>query len=219
VTEADVAAQDVIFAILHERFPNHGFIGEEGLSRLETGSPFCWVIDPLDGTQNYVHGFPYYAVSIGLVCANERRLGVVFDPNRDEMFIAKRGRGAKLNGVPIQATKVSVMGDVMAVASLPVGSRREDPAVARFLRVLPNVQTVQRTGSAALNLSYVAAGRIDAFWSSSLKPWDMAAGALLVEESAGRVSKMDGTPLDLNIPDLLATNGTSIHEEFIELLA
>jgi myo-inositol-1(or 4)-monophosphatase len=218
VTEADFAAQEVIYNLIHARYPDHNFLGEEGLAETNSDSPYRWVIDPLDGTSNYVHHFPYYAVSIGLECAGDLVAGVIFDPNRDELFSAVQGRGAALNGDPIRPTDVKSLGQAMVVASLPVGAGPDDPAVDRFLRVMPCAQTVQRTGSAALNLAYVAGGRMDAFWSSSLKPWDTAAGALLVTEAGGRITKMSGGPFDIEVPDLLASNGSSIHEELQQLL-
>ena len=218
VTEADVAAQEAIHRAIRERFPDHGFLGEESLSVAGANSPYRWVIDPLDGTTNYVHRFPYYAVSIALERDRELLVGVVFDPNRDEMFTAVRGRGAMLNGRFLRASDTRRLADAFAVASLPVGTSERDPAVARFLRVLPAARTVQRTGSAAMNLAYVAAGRVDAFLSSSLKPWDMAAGGLIVREAGGRVSRMNGRPLDIEVPDLLATCGPAIHEELRRLL-
>jgi myo-inositol-1(or 4)-monophosphatase len=218
VTEADVAAQDVIVTTIGRRFPDHNFLGEENLSRLNDASPYCWIIDPLDGTSNYVHHFPFYCVSIGLSRGRELIVGAVYDPNRDEMSTALRGAGARLNGNRIEPTQVASLAESLVVASLPVGTMPDDPAVMRFLQVLPNVQSVQRTGSAALNLAYIASGRLEAFWSSSLKPWDVAAGAVIVEEAGGRVSKMDGTPFDLQIPNVLASNGTGIHEELQPLL-
>lgn len=218
VTEADVEAQEVIHRAIRNRFPKHNFLGEEGLTQTNSDLPFRWVIDPLDGTSNYVHRFPFYAVSIALQHRTDPIVGAIFDPNRNEMFTATRGGGARLNGVGIRPTSIDALKDAFAVASLPVATRTDDPAVQRFLRVLPRTQTVQRTGSAALNLAYVACGRIDAFWSSSLKPWDMAAGALIVQEAGGRITRMDGRALDLEVPDLLATNGTAIHEELGQLL-
>lgn len=218
VTEADFAAQEAIFDHIHTRWPDHGFLGEEGLAVDRTDSPFRWVIDPLDGTSNYVHGFPYYAVSIALEQDGEALIGVVFDPNRDEMFAVIRGHKALLNGQPIRPTEIGTLQQAMLVASLPVAVTPNDPAVARFLRVIPHAQTVQRTGSAALNLVYVAAGRIEAFWSSSLKPWDMAAGALIVREAGGRVSQMDGSEFAIEVPNVLASNGTSLHVELQQLL-
>jgi myo-inositol-1(or 4)-monophosphatase len=219
VTEADLAAQEAIHRLIHGCYPDHNFLGEEGLHQTNSDSPYRWIIDPLDGTSNYVHQFPYYAVSIGLECAGVLQVGVILDPNRNELFSAVRGQGATLNGKPIHPTSVDSLRQAMVVASLPVGAGIDDPAVARFLRVLPVAQTVQRTGSAALNLAYVAAGRMDAFFSSSLRPWDVAAGALIVAEAGGRVSKIDGGSLELEVPDLLATNGTTLHNELQRLLA
>ncbi len=219
VTEADFAAQTAIHELLHKRFPDHNFLGEEGLNETNSESPFRWVIDPLDGTSNYVHRFPYYAVSIGLERAGEMVAGVIFDPNRDEMFVASEGCGATLNGKTMRPTETNQLDQALAVASLPVAVGTDHPAVERFLRVLTRAQHLQRTGSAALNLAYVAAGRIDAFWSVSLKPWDMAAGAVLVAEAGGWISNSSGGPLEIAVPDLLATNGTAVHEELQQLLA
>ena len=219
VTEADEAAQKAIHEFLQGRYPQHGFCGEEGLSIEQGDSPYRWVIDPLDGTTNYVHGFPYYAVSIGLECRGEMIVGAIFDPVRDEMFLTARGEGATLNRRPLSCSSVTELGQALVIASLPVATSEHDLAVRRFLTVLPVAQTVQRTGSAALNLAYIASGRVDGFWSTSLKPWDMAAGILLVEEAGGRISKIDGSPFQLEDPDLLATNGSDIHPQLIELLA
>jgi len=219
VTEADFASQEVIYRLIHSRYPDHNVLGEEGLSETNSDGPYRWVIDPLDGTSNYVHGFPYYAVSIGLERAGELILGVVFDPNRDEMFAAVTGSDATLNGEPIHPTTTSELSEAMLVASLPVAVQSDDPAVARFVRAISQAQTVQRTGSAALNLAYVAAGRIDGFWSSSLKPWDMAGGAFLVTAAGGRVSTMAGERLDIGVPDILSSNGTSLHRQMEQLLS
>ncbi|HLQ43864.1 MAG TPA: inositol monophosphatase family protein [Planctomycetaceae bacterium] len=218
VTEAYLAAQDAIHSMIYGRFRDHNFLGEEGLVETNSDSPWRWVIDPLDGTSNYVHGFPYYAVNIAAQFGAELMVAVTFDPNRDELFTAIRGCGAVVNERAIRPTRVTALRDAMVVASLPVACRPEHRAVQQFLNVMPHVQTVQRTGSAALNLAYVAAGRIDAFWSSSLKPWDMAAGILLVQEAGGRATKMNGQPIELEIPDLLSSNGSAIHEALQQLL-
>ncbi len=218
VTEADFASQDAIYRIISGRFPDHGYLGEEGLNQPREDSPFRWIIDPLDGTSNYVHRFPYYGVSIALESDGKLIVGVVYDPNRNEMFTAVKGEGAKLNGDPIAPTDAGSLKSAMAVASLPVATKKDDPAVARFLAVLPAAQSLQRTGSAALNLAYVACGRIDVYWSSSLKPWDMAAGALLVEEAGGRVSRLDNSPFSVDQPEILASNGTSLHQELCGLM-
>jgi myo-inositol-1(or 4)-monophosphatase len=218
VTEADVAAQFAIHKHIHTRYPEHNFLGEEELCESNSDSPYRWVIDPLDGTSNYVHQFPYYAVSIGLARGNELQLGVILDPTRDEMFSAVRNCGASLDGAPIRPTRIGELRNAMVVASLPVACGVDDPAVQRFLKIMPHAQSVQRTGSAALNLAYVACGRLDAFWSSSLKPWDMAAGVLIVEEAGGKVTKLDGRRFEVDEPDLLASNGCGIHDELQQLL-
>jgi myo-inositol-1(or 4)-monophosphatase len=219
VTEADFASQAAIHTLISARYPDHGFLGEEGLDRTGRDAAYRWIIDPLDGTSNYVHRFPYYAVSIALEHAGMLIAGVILDPTRDELFAATRDGGARLNGIPLQTSPIDRLAQTFAVASLPVAVRRDHPAFERFARVLEQVQTVQRTGSAALNLAYVGAGRIDAFWSSSLKPWDMAAGVLIVREAGGRVTRPDGGEFQLERPEILATNGSSIHDELTEILA
>ncbi len=219
VTEADFASERAIFEFIHERYPDHRFLGEEGLNRDEGDSPYRWVVDPLDGTSNYVHGFPYYAVSIAVEDSGELLAGAIYDPNRDEMFSAARGAGATLNGEPIGVSDRSDLSEALCMASLPVKSDRSHPAVQRFLKVLEAAQHVQRTGSAALNLCAVASGRIEAFWSESLMPWDMAAGVLIVREAGGRVTQLRETPFALDVPDLLATNGTAVHGLLRDLLS
>ncbi len=219
VTEADVASQAAIHGILSARFPDHGFLGEEGLLSKAGEADYRWIIDPLDGTSNYVHRFPYYAVSIGLECRGELAAGVVYDPTRNEMFAARRGAGATLDGRPIRVSRFNRLNQAMVIASFPPGVRPDSLPIKRFLTVLPHAQTIHRSGSAALNLAYIAAGRLDAFWSTSLKPWDVAAGALLVTAAGGRVTTMCGGPLQIEIPDLLSSNGTGIHEELSVLLS
>lgn len=224
VTEADLESQRIIRDIIRERFPDHGFLGEEefsaGEERAERAgtTPYRWIVDPLDGTSNYVHRFPYYAVSIALEENGERIVGVVFDPNREELFTARRGGGAFLNGQAIHPSTRERADEALILVSLPVNVAADHFAVREFLAVLEAAQHVQRTGSAALNLCYVACGRAEAFLSHSLKPWDMAAGALLVEEAGGRVTKTSGQPFELSQPDLLASNGTALHEELMALL-
>lgn len=218
VTEADEASQRAIFDYLRARYPTHRFLGEEGLNRSAGDSAYRWIIDPLDGTSNYVHKFPYYAVSIGLECKDALIVGAIYDPNRQELFSAARGCGATLNGQPIQPSAVGELAQALCMASLPVRAGQNHPAVQRFVRLLDRAQSVQRTGSAALNLCSVACGRIDAFWSSSLSPWDQAAGALIVAEAGGRVTALDGTPFDVNRPSLLASNGSALHQELVQAL-
>jgi len=212
VTEADDASQQAIHDFLSRRYPQHGFLGEEGLDEARPQSSFRWVIDPLDGTTNYVHGFPYYAVSIGLEQNGELIAAAVYNPTSEEMFLAAVGQGAWLNRQPLRCTGIESLSEAMLIGSLPVASDPNDISVQRFVRMIGQAQTVQRTGSAALNLAFLAAGRIEGFWSTSLKPWDMAAGVLLVTEAGGKVTRLDGGPFRLMEPDLLASNGTALHE-------
>jgi myo-inositol-1(or 4)-monophosphatase len=218
VTEADVASQATIHKILQARFPDHGFLGEEGLISIPDAE-YRWIIDPLDGTSNYVHRFPYYAVSIGLEHRGQLVAGVIHDPTREETFAAALGQGATLDGRPIRSSRFDRLNQAMVIASFPPGVTAGSEPIKRFLTVLAHAQTIHRSGSAALNLAYIAAGRLDGFWSTSLKPWDVAAGALIVAEAGGRVTKMDGSPLEIAVPDLLSTNGTGIHEELSKLLS
>jgi len=218
VTEADVAAQRAIHELLHGRYPTHGFLGEEGLAATGSDPDFRWIIDPLDGTTNYVHRFPYYAVSIALEVRGELRAGVIYDPSKGELFAAEQGGGAWLNGQRLRTSRFAQLRQAMVIASFPPGVKADSLPIRRFLHVLGLAQTVHRSGSAALNLAYVAAGRLDGYWSTSLKPWDMAAGVLLVREAGGRDSRMDGSPLVLEVPDLLATNGTPLHDELSQAL-
>lgn len=213
VTDADLASQKAIFALLRERFPDHQYLGEEGLSETEGNSPFRWIIDPLDGTSNYVHRFPFYAVSIGLEYDGQPYLGVIYDPTRDEMFTGIVGQGAYCNDDELVLKGSTPLSEALVVASLPRCADRTDPAVARFLNVLPLAQHLQRTGSAALNLAYVAANRVDGFWSTSLKPWDQAAGVAILRAAGGVVTKLNGEPFDVDQPDLLACSDETLLSE------
>src|SRR5262249_25018078 len=159
--EADVASQTAIHHVLSGRFPGHGFLGEEGLKSGGADGQFRWIIDPLDGTSNYVHRFPYYAVSIALEHRGELAVGVIYDPMRDELFAAQRGRGAWVNGAPLKVSRFARLNQAMVIASFPPGVTAESLPIRRFLTVLPHAQTIHRSGSSALNLAYVAAGRLD----------------------------------------------------------
>ncbi|QDU79708.1 Inositol-1-monophosphatase [Polystyrenella longa] len=218
VTDADLASQKAIQKYLQSRFPDHHYLGEEGLSQTEGKSPFRWIIDPLDGTSNYVHQFPFYAVSIGLEYEGKPYLGVIYDPNRDEMFTGIVGEGAYCNDVEMKLSQATPLSESLVVASLPRCADRTDPAVARFLNILPLAQHVQRTGSAALNLAYVAANRLDGFWSTSLKPWDQSAGVAILLAAGGVVTKMDSSPFDVDCPDLLACSNPTLQSELSEQL-
>ena len=217
VTDADLAAQRTIREVVLDRFPDHGFLAEEGEAR-STGQEFRWIVDPLDGTTNYVHGYPFYAVSIALERAGELLVGVVYDPLRDECFRAARGQGAWLAEQALKVSRTGSLADALVVTSFPPGVQRGDEQVEYFLRVLERGQSVRRTGSAALNLAYVTSGRFDAFWATSLYPWDVAAGVLLVNEAGGRCTTLEGQPYHPDSPRLLVSNGTVLHDEIQSLL-
>jgi myo-inositol-1(or 4)-monophosphatase len=218
VTQADLASQEAISAVLGTAFPRYQLVSEEGETRLDPAAEYAWVVDPLDGTTNYVHQFTHYAVSIALVHRGRPVVGVVLDPVHNECFSAERGGGAYLNGRRITTSSVERLADTLAAASFAAKVQPDSPEVAQFVAALLQCQAVRRTGSAALNLCYVAAGRFDAFWALSTKAWDVAAGALLVEEAGGTITCYDGRPLELSRPHPLACATSALHERFQELL-
>jgi len=203
VTEADLASEQMIVRAVGEAFPGHRIVGEEGGERT-ADSEFTWWIDPLDGTTNCAHGYPHYCVSIALARREETIVGVVYDPLRDEIFHAGRGEGAFLNGEKIGASRVSDPSRALLATGFPYDLSRRPQAVAQLAAFLSIVQGVRRDGSAALDLAYVAAGRLDGFWEVGLKPWDTAAGAIIAEEAGARVSDFSGRPYHFSRPDVVA---------------
>ncbi len=218
VTDADFDAQKTIEKILSEAFPTHSFLGEEGLERTGAESDYRWIIDPLDGTMNYVHGFPYYCVSIALEYKGKIVVAAIYDPTRDDLFHACENTGTYYNGERVRVSGVEKLSDSLCIASLPVAGDAAHPAVKKFLAVLPVARTVQRLGSAAMNLAYLSCGRADVYWSSTLKPWDMAAGILLVQEAGGEVTRLDGSPYDIYTGEILATCSNVVKQDIIPLL-
>ncbi len=207
VTDADDAAQKVIEEILTSDFPDFEFLGEEGpagLSR-KTGSDFCWIVDPLDGTMNYVHGLPNYAVSIGLSQAGKVIAGVVYDPVFDRCFKAEKGEGAYLNDEKIEVSTAQTLDEALIAFSFPTTVDKGSQVIDDFINVLTKCQGIRRLGSAALNLAYVAAGHMDAYWAAFNKPWDVAAGAILVKEAGGVVRGFGDQPFDIQNPKIVAT--------------
>lgn len=202
VSEADLASQQEIARILLTDFPDFGFLGEEDTS--QTGSlsshEYCWIVDPLDGTTNYVHGLPSFAVSIGLARAGKVICGVVFDPIADECYTAVEGGGAHLNGRPVSASPCRQLDQSLLAASFSAKVSRDSQEVRQFVEVLTECQAVRRLGSAALNLCYVAAGRLDGYWATSVKIWDVAAGVLIAQQAGGLVTAIDGSPFVLERP-------------------
>jgi myo-inositol-1(or 4)-monophosphatase len=186
VTEADIAAQRTIREILLGRFPEHGFIGEEGEAEREV-PPLRWMVDPLDGTSNYVHGFPAYCVSVALAVGDRLLAGAIYDPVADECFTAIRGGGARLDGMALHTADPLDLNDALVAVSFPPHVSAESQAVSDFLAVIPRVHSVRRTGSTAINLAYLAAGRLDGFWVRRIACWDVAAGLLIASEAGAVV--------------------------------
>ena len=217
VTEADRASERLIVQRLHAAFPTHTILAEEGTG-LAAGSEFCWYVDPLDGTTNFAHGFPAYCVSLGLERAGELIAGVIADPNRNEIFTAERGGGAFLNGAQFHVSHAARLTDALAATGFPSRKRHRNINVHFFHQISMVTHGVRRAGAAALDLAYVACGRLDLFWEFTLNPWDIAAGVLLVREAGGVCTDMRGAPLDLRSPHILADNRL-VHDETVTLLA
>jgi myo-inositol-1(or 4)-monophosphatase len=226
VTEFDRRSEALLLGELRRRFPTHGILAEEsGAHAAGGGAPGApdsdavrWIIDPLDGTTNFAHNYPFFAVSIAAESAGTLVAGAVFDPVRDELFSAAAGHGATLNDVPLHVSAIERIEDALLVTGFPYDVReRPEPVLSTFREFLTRAQGVRRDGSAALNLCYLAAGRFDGFWERGLSPWDMAAGALIVREAGGRVTDFDDGPLDLTARRILATNGR-LHGAMREIL-
>ncbi|MCA9775454.1 MAG: inositol monophosphatase [Candidatus Eremiobacteraeota bacterium] len=209
VTEVDRACEDKIRSILAEEHPEIAFWGEESGST-DRNATYSWVVDPLDGTKNFVHGYPFVAVSIGLVRNSHPILGVVYDPLRDELFSAYEGRGTTLNGRPVSVSQTSKVNDALIVTALNSMPKRQ---MELIWQACMYCQGVRRGGAAALDLAQIAAGRVDAAWEWSLHPWDLAAAYVLITEAQGTVTQPDGKPFDLHAGRVLATN-TNLHRAF-----
>jgi myo-inositol-1(or 4)-monophosphatase len=218
VTDADHAAEQCVIDHLRSHFPTHRFLAEERGQIDDAPSPYVWIIDPLDGTTNFAHGFPTYAVSIGLEYEGRCILGVVFDPSRNELFTAIEHRGAHLNGRPIHASQTTTLDKSLLVTGFAYDIR-ETPRnnLDHFATFALKAQGLRRTGSAALDLCYVAAGRFDGFWEVRLSPWDMAAGSVIVREAGGRLTDFSGKDLSIYGQELVASNG-HIHEAMLTVL-
>jgi len=217
VTEADRASERLVIDRLRSHFPAHSIIAEEGGGH-SGSSEYCWYVDPLDGTTNFAHGFPMYNVTMALEQSGELIAGVIFDPTRNEMFASERGSGAYLNNRRIRVSKVGHVGDSLVATGFPSRKRHLNVNVHFYYQLAMQTHGVRRAGSAALDLAYVASGRLDGFWEFGLNPWDMAAGILVVTEAGGTCSDMHGGPVDLRGPHLLADNG-AIHEEMLGVFA
>lgn len=217
VTEADREAEAAIVAVIQARFPEHNILAEEGVYP-QTASPFRWIIDPLDGTTNFAHTFPWFAISIALENAGEIILGIVYNPIYEELFVAVKGQGATLNGQPLQVSAINRLDRaLLATGFAPASTTTAANNFDHFMRFQEKAQACRRPGAASLDLACVAAGRFDGFWEMKLKPWDTAAGMLLVTEAGGRISNFDGAPFTPDQLECLASNGR-IHNAMLPIL-
>ena len=215
VTEADRTSEQLIVERLRKHFPTHAILAEEGGGN-DGSSEYRWYVDPLDGTTNFAHGFPVYNVTLALERSGELIAGVIYDPTRDEMFQAELGSGAYLNGQPIHVAATARIDDSLSATGFPSRKRHQNINIHFYYQLAMMSHGVRRAGAAALDLAYVACGRLDFFWEFALNPWDVAAGSLLVREAGGTCTDMLGAPLDLRGKHILADN-TALHGDVVEL--
>ncbi len=227
VTDADLASQQAIRALLMDAFAGYSFVGEEegenepppSVLRGDANAPPCWVVDPLDGTVNFVHRLQSFAVSIALFANGKMCLGVVYDPVADELFTAVDGQGATVNGKSLKVSGCTNIGEALVACSFPVGVRGDAPEVTRFIRVLEQCQSLRRLGSCALNMCYVAAGRLDAYWATSVAAWDSAAGTVIAREAGAKLTAHDGRQFDDWHPKFCLSASAPLHQRMVDLLA
>jgi myo-inositol-1(or 4)-monophosphatase len=228
VTEVDKGAERMIRNLIGTHFPHHSFLGEEGVEpgpeastkalQEVSDAEYLWIVDPIDGTTNYVHGFPFYSVSIALAYRGQVIVGVVYDPARDELFVAERGKGAYVHGRVMQVSTEATLSQSLIATGFPADHLVALPANLKGVQALaPKVRNLRVAGSAALHLAYVAAGRLSGFWEYNLNSWDIAAGSLLIEEAGGRMSNVNGERYHLGVRNVTASNGL-IHDELLEQL-
>ena len=222
VTEADLASEKLIIERIKSHYPRHAILAEESGATAGAGaeletSEWKWIIDPLDGTTNYAHGYPCFCVSIALARAGVIEVAVIYDPTRDEMFAAERGQGATLNGRRARVSTVDDLNRAMLCTGFPYNVRERPNFEREFANFTMAAQAVRRDGSAAIDLAYVSCGRFDGFWEDGLNAWDVAAGVLLIEEAGGRVSDYHGGALDIFTPKVLASNGL-VHDGMMRVL-
>jgi len=205
VTEADRNSEKLIVERIKKQWPGHDIVGEEG-TRTAFNSDYRWYVDPLDGTTNFAHGFPVFCVSMALEHKGERVAGVLYDPTRDELFAAEKGKGAWLNGERIHVSKTAELAESLVATGFPSHKRHKNPNIHFYHQITLRTHGVRRAGSAALDLACVACGRFDGFWEFNLNPWDTAAGVLLVEEAGGVVTNFSGGPFQIDSREVLASN-------------
>ena len=219
VTEADFASQEAVKRIVLGAFPDHGFIGEEGgrQAQIAGNGESCWIVDPLDGTTNFVHGVPHFCVSLALEREGRLFVGAVYNPMTEECYLAEVGKGARLNGEPIQTSKVVELSKSLAALGLPSVVKSQSPDLLLFNEALNACQAIRRTGSAALNLCYLAAGRFDVVWSYCTKVWDIAAGVLIIEEAGGTIESPDGGFFDVHRGQVFGAASAPLMEQLRDM--
>ena len=219
VTDADLASEALIIERIKSHHPKHAILAEEAGNAVvvDGETEWKWIIDPLDGTTNYAHGYPCFAVTIALEHKGEIAIGVTFDPTRNELFAAEKGNGATLNGKPIRVSATEKLSESLICTGFPYDFKRKDDFARHLTAFLMQSRGVRRDGSAAIDMAYVACGRFDGFWEEGLNPWDMAAGRLLIEEAGGWVTGYDGKEFSIYKPPVCASNG-KIHGEMLSVL-
>jgi len=218
VTETDLKSQEILIDYISGRFPDHGILAEEGVDIREK-SPYRWIIDPIDGTNNFAHSYPFFCVSVGLEYLGEIVVGAVYDPTREEMFRAVKGKGAFLNKKPMKVSSTKKLTESLLCTGFPydLSDGSPDNNLKEFCKFAARSQGIRRDGSAAMDLCYVACGRLDGFWEMKLKPWDIAAGSLIVAEAGGKITSYDSGKLSIYGNSVLATN-CHIHAEMSDVL-
>jgi myo-inositol-1(or 4)-monophosphatase len=218
VTDTDLRAEEAVVSILTSKFPKHGILAEER-KELPSGSAYRWILDPLDGTTNYAHGYPFFCVSLALEHDRKIVWGAVYDPIKEDLFTAELNRGARLNGQPIKASSTNSLGRSMLCTGFPYDVHESsDNNLNHFENFIKAARAIRRDGSAALDLCYVAMGRFDGFWEIKLRAWDVAAGFLMVTEAGGKVTGLNGMDYDITQRDVLASNSL-IHEEMLKVIS
>ena len=219
VTQADFASQEAVRQLVLDAFPEHCLLGEEKTpsDAATDRAEYRWIVDPLDGTTNFVHGVPHYCVSLALERNGDLLVGAVYDPLLDECFSAAAGQGAWLNGRPIHTSEVSALSEALAVVGFPPNVQRSSPDLVLFLEMLGRCQAIRRSGSSALNLCYLAAGRYDVYWSYSTKIWDVAAGVLIAREAGGRITSPTGSDFCLEEASFLAAANGGLYAQLLEV--
>jgi myo-inositol-1(or 4)-monophosphatase len=220
VTEADLASEKLIIERIRSHYPKHSILAEESgesLAVVDGDKRWKWIVDPLDGTTNFAHGYPCFAVTLALEHDGEIVVGVTFDPTRNEMFSAEKGGGAQLNNRQIRVSETEQLADALVVTGFPYNFKGKENFAKHLTEFLMRSRGVRRDGSAAIDMAYVACGRFDGFWEEGLNPWDVAAGKLLIEESGGRLTYYDNSPFSIYAPPICASNSL-IHDEMLEVL-